>query len=146
MSRTDLSSLASPLLTEGEHVVADVRVNWNGMETPRTASALRIGGSDEGVGEPDSDALVTFPSAKQMALVLTGGRVLAWSLGISGRPKEYLGAVPLSAISRVDGGPVQLGSLIRISLKSGAIVDLEAMRGEPGEEFQIELRNRTDGS
>ena len=57
-----------------------------------------------------------------------------------------LHAKPQAIRSQVDGGPVQLGSLIRISLKSGAIVDLEAMRGEPGEEFQIELRNRTDGS
>lgn len=145
MSRTDLISLASPLLNEGEHVVADVRVNWNGMEAPRAASALPLSGPDDGAGEPDPDALVTFPAAKQMALVLTGGRVLAWSLGISGRPKEYLGAVPLTAITRVDGGPVRLGSLIRISLKSGAVVDLEAVRGEPGEAFEAELRNRTDG-
>lgn len=146
MSKVALSALASPLLVDGEEVVAAVRVNWNGMIPPSRLpnSAVSLGlGPDQAPTEPDPDVLVTFPSAKQMAVVLTGGRLLAWSLGISGKPKQYLGDVPLSAIEQVEAGQVQFGSLIRISLKSGATVDLEALRGEPGEEFSEQLRHLT---
>ena len=146
MSKVDLSTLASPLLADGEEVVAAVRVNWNGMvPPPRLPNAARsLGlGPDQAPAEPDPDDLVTFPSAKQMAMVLTGGRLLAWSLGISGKPKQYLGDVPLSAIEQVEAGRVQFGSLIRISLKSGATVDLEALRGERGEDFSEQLRHLT---
>ncbi len=146
MSKVDLTALASPLLADGEEVVAGVRVNWNGMVPPSSVpnSSLSLGlGPDQAVPEPDPDVLVMFPSAKQMALVLTGGRLLAWSLGISGRPKQYLGEVALSAIDQVEAGQVQFGSLIRISLKSGATVDLEAMRGERGEDFSEQLHHLT---
>jgi hypothetical protein len=146
MSKVDLTALVSPLLADGEEVVAGVRVNWNGMippsRVPNTALSLGLG-PDQAPPEPDPDVLVTFPSAKQMALVLTGGRLLAWSLGISGKPKQYLGDVPLSAIEQVEAGQVQFGSLIRISLKSGATVDLEALRGEPGEDFSEQLCHLT---
>jgi len=145
MSKVDLGVLASPMLIDGEEVVAGVRVNWNGMVPPTPpASALQMGiGPDEEMPVLESDELVEFPSAKQLALVLTRGRLLAWSLGISGKPKHYLGDVPLSAVTSVEGGEVQFGSLIRISLKSGAVVDLEAMRGEPGEQFSAELYQLT---
>ena len=133
--------LATPLLAGGEEVVAGVRVNWNGMVPPaRVPSAPRqMGNADDDAAVADPDALVAFPSAKQMALVLTGGRLLAWALGISGKPKQYLGEVPLSAVARVEAGHVRFGALIRVTLKSGAVVDLEALRGEPGEEFGEQL-------
>ncbi len=118
MSKVDLHAFASPMLVDGEEVVAGVRVNWNGMIPPsRVPATPLVARSRAGPGRPDADpdVLVTFPSAKQMALVLTGGRLLAWSLGISGRPKQYLGDVPLSAIEQVEAGQVQFGSLIRIS-------------------------------
>jgi hypothetical protein len=79
-----------------------------------------------------------------MALVLTDSRLLAWSLGISGRPKQFLGDVPLSAVHAVEAASMQFGSLIRISLKSGAVVDLEAMRGEPAERFGQQLHLLTE--
>jgi hypothetical protein len=96
------------------------------------------------VGEPeapDPDKLVTFPSAKQLALVLTGGRLLVWSLGFSGKPKSALGEVPLSALSEFHTGDTRYGKLMRITLKSGAIVDLEVMRGEDGESFIANLEH-----
>ena len=99
----------------------------------------RLGTADDDAAGADPDVLVAFPSAKQMALVLTGGRLLAWALGISGKPKQYLGEVPLSAVAQVEAGRVRFGSLIRVTLKSGAVVDLEALRGEPGEEFGEQL-------
>ena len=82
-------------------------------------------------------------SRYQCVGVAAAGRLLAWSLGISGRPKQYLGEFPLSAIDHVEAGRVNLGSLIRISLKSGATVDLEALRGESGEDFSEQLRQLT---
>jgi hypothetical protein len=149
MSKVDLTALAVPMLTDGEQVVAGVRVNWNGMVpppgVPKTPSSLGTA-PDEVSAEPGQDELVRFPSAKQMALVLTDGRLLAWSLGISGKPKQYLGDVPLSAISAVEAGQVQFGALIRISLKSGAAIDLEALRGERGEDFGAQLLYLTDPS
>jgi hypothetical protein len=148
MSKVDLETLASPMLIDGERVVAGVRVNWNGMVAPtRATTPLQMGlGPDEEMPVLEPDELVEFPSAKQLALVLTGGRLLAWSLGISGKPKQYLGDVPLSAVTDVEAGEVQFGSLIRISLRSGAVVDLEAMRGEPGEQFSSALQHlTTDG-
>jgi hypothetical protein len=144
MSRVDLTALASPLLSGGEEVVAGVRVNWNGMVPPaRVPSAPLPMSTPDDAAAADPDLLVAFPSAKQMALVLTGGRMLAWALGISGKPKHYLGEVPLSAVSQVEAGQVKFGSLIRITLKSGAVVDLEALRGEPGEEFGLQLAHLT---
>lgn len=141
MSRVDLETLAQPLLVDGERVLAGVRVNWNGMVAPTLpTSARQLGvGPDEPMPSTDADEGVEFPSAKQLALVLTGTRLLAWSLGISGKPKAYLGEVPLSTVVKVESGELQFGSLIRISLRSGAVVDLEAMRGEPGAHFSEQL-------
>ncbi len=40
-----------------------------------------------------------FPSASQMALVLTDRRLLCWSRGgLRGKPKAFIGEVPLDAI------------------------------------------------
>jgi len=146
MSKVDLATLASPLLVDGEAVVASVRVNWNGMVPPprRLVTPLPAEADTDDRARPTGpEPAVDFPSAKQMALVLTGRRLLAWSLGISGRPKQYLGDVPLTSISEVEAGRVQSGSLLRISLGSGAVIDLEALRGERGEDFGAQLRELT---
>lgn len=145
MAKTDLNALASPLLADGEDVIAAVRVNWNGMVPPSrvTTGIPPRGAAADAPQEPDAETLVAFPSAKQMAIVLTGGRMLAWSLGISGKPKQFLGDVPLTAVSAVEAASARFGSLIRISLKSGAVIDLEAMRGEPAATFGAQLQHLT---
>ena len=74
---------------------------------------------------PDADSMAVFPSAQLMGLVLTGGRILVWSLGFTGKPKSYLGEVPLSAVIELHAGEVSFGPLIRLVMKSGATVDLE---------------------
>jgi hypothetical protein len=71
---------------------------------------------------------------------------VAWSLGISGRPKQFLGDVPLDAIATVDSAPARFGSHIRIRMRSGTGIDLEALRGEAGEEFGERLRRLTGRS
>ena len=79
--------------------------------------------------------------ARQMAIVLTEYRLLIWSLGFSGKPKDYIGDVPLSAITSVALGEGGFGDILRISMVSSAEVDLEIMRGEPAEAFATALSN-----
>lgn len=153
MAKFDLIQFAQEAIAQGEELIGVVRVNWNGM-TPATAlingglSGLsgplgsELGGPPpEDPPAPDPDSLVGFPSAKQMAIALTGGRLLIWGLGFSGKPKEYLGEVPLSALVKVQAGVGGFGEVIRITLKSTAVVDLEILRGEPGEDFSTQLEH-----
>jgi hypothetical protein len=138
----DLAELAAPLLKPGEELLAGVRVNWNGM-VPPTKAVTAAAGLETSAPEPD--ALVSFPSAKQMAIALTGGRLLVWSLGFSGKPKQYIGEVPMSALAEVHFGQLRLGGLVRLVMKSGAVVDLEAMRNEPAEDFFAQLQHLVAG-
>lgn len=150
MAKFDLAELAAPALARGEEVLATVRVNWNGMVPPAQvtsgAGLVGLAGLGQTIEPPTPDQLVAFPSAKQMALVLTGGRILAWSLGLTGKPKQYLGEVPLSAIAEVQMGQVRFGGLIRIVMRSTAQVDLEVMRGEDGESFFGQLQHLVEPS
>lgn len=147
MAKFDLAELAAPALARGEEILATVRVNWNGMVPPaQVTSAAGLAGLGQAAEPPSPDQLVAFPSAKQMALVLTGGRILAWSLGLTGKPKQYLGEVPLSAIAEVQLGQVRFGGLIRVVMRSTAQVDLEVMRGEDGEGFFGQLHHLVTGS
>jgi hypothetical protein len=133
-----IRSLVEPILVPGEELVAIARVNYNGTIAPNTLSVdAAIAGIDldQTGGHPDPDSTVAFPSANQMALALTGGRMFCWSLGFSGKPKQFLGELPLSAIAEVHTGEISFGSILRIVMKSGAVVDLEFMKGEPAEEF-----------
>ena len=140
VAKVDPGALAADLLSAGEEVLGAVRVNWNGM-VPHTQLSTTQALAEQRPDGPDPDTLVTFPSAKQLALVLTGGRLLVWSLGFSGKPKQFLGEVPLSAISEVHYGQVSFGGLIRVVMASTAVVDLEVMRGEPGDQFFEQLQH-----
>lgn len=142
-----LQTLAAPILASGEEPLAAVRVNYNGtIQSNALGTNPSIGGLADPAGDgPDPDALVTFPAAKQMAVLLTGGRVLTWSLGFSGKPKQYVGEVPLSAIREVHAGEIRFGPLVRIVLKSNAAVDLEVLRGEDADGFIAELKHLVHG-
>ncbi|MFN8041325.1 MAG: hypothetical protein U0Q07_19065 [Acidimicrobiales bacterium] len=142
-----LQSLAEPMLAAGEEPLAAVRVNYNGtVQSNALGTNPTIGGvADPDEAGPDPDALVSFPVAKQMALLLTGGRVLAWSLGFSGKPKQYVGQAPLTAMRQVHAGEIRFGPLVRIVMKSHAAVDLEIMRGEDADGFIAELEHLVNG-
>ena len=131
-------SLAEPLLEPGEEVIETVLVNYNGTEKPSTlpGSAGAPTAEDSGI---DPELLVTFPTARQMALALTGGRILVWGLSMTGKPKHHLGEVPLSAVVGVARADVRFGGVLRISLRSGARVDVEILRGEAAESFAANL-------
>lgn len=142
-----LQSLAGPMLASGEEPLAAVRVNYNGtVQSNALGTNPAIGGvADPDDAGPDPDALVSFPVAKQMALLLTGGRVLAWSLGFSGKPKQYVGQAPLTAMREVHAGEIRFGPLVRIVMKSHAAVDLEILRGEDADGFIAELKHLVNG-
>lgn len=127
-----LIELAQSALSPGEEVLGVVRVNYNGTVQPNTATMGSGLGSLDSAGAPEPDALVAFPSAQQMGLVLTGGRILVWSLGFSRKPKAFIGEVPLSAVAEVHAGEISFGPLMRIVMKSGATVDLEIPHKEEG--------------
>ena len=133
-----IRSLVEPILVPGEQLVAVARVNYNGTIAPNTLSVeAAIAGIDLDAtgGRPDPDSVISFPSANQMALALTGARLFCWSLGFSGKPKQFLGEVPLTALAELHTGEIQFGSILRVVMKSGAVIDLEFMKGEPAEEF-----------
>lgn len=140
MSKHDATvrSLAEPLLQAGEEVISVVLVNYNGTEKPSSLPGS-AGAPNAEEQEVDPDLLVTFPSSRQMALALTGGRILVWGLGLTGKPKNHLGEVPLSAVTEVARADVRFGGVLRISLRSGARVDVEIQRGEPAEHFAENL-------
>jgi hypothetical protein len=131
-----LQALAEPALAPGEEILGIVRVNYNGTMQPNATS---MNASFGALGEaPDEDMLVAFPSAKIMGLVLTGGRLLVWAMGMRAKPKAFIGEVPLSAISALHAGAIRVGPLMRIVMKSGATVDLEIPHNEAGGDAFIE--------
>lgn len=140
--KDQLAQLVAPVLTPGETLVATARVNYNGTVPPNTVSMNSgLPGLDpvEDTAEIDPDSTLLFPTASQMALALTDGRVFIWSLGVTGKPKQFVGEVPLSGIARVETGAQGYGESMRIHMKSTAIVDLEFMRGESGGEFELQF-------
>jgi hypothetical protein len=131
-----LRTLAEPMLVSGEEPLCGVRLNYNGtVQSNALSTNPSIGGIADPEGTPDPDAAVSFPAANQLAVLLTGGRFLVWSLGFSGKPKQYLGEVPLSAVREVHAGEIRFGPLVRLVMKSGATVDLEVKRHEDADGF-----------
>lgn len=150
MAKLDLMQFAATQVPEGETALGAVKANWNGMVPPTPVSSGGLAGLSKGemiakpdaAGPPDPAVIVSFPSARQMAIVLTEFRLLIWSLGFSGKPKDYIGDVPLGAVVDVKFGGGGYGDIVRISMASGAEVDIEIMRGEPAEEFVETMTGR----
>lgn len=144
-SNDQLVELVTPILAAGEELLGTVRVNYNGtVQTNALTVAQGVAGVDADaapVDEPDPDAVIGFPSANQMALALTGGRIFVWSLGFSGKPKQFIGEVPITAISEVHAGETNFGPLLRLVMKSGAVVDLEIKKGEPADDFIDQVKH-----
>jgi hypothetical protein len=140
--RQALEALARETLPAGEEVIASACVRYNGTVAPNRAA---IDGGISAVGPApeapaiDPDAAVAFPVANQMALVLTGGHVLVWSLGFTGKPRQFVGSAPVSAIASVETPPQQRVVGVRVVMKSGALVDLEFLKGSDGPAFTAEL-------
>lgn len=142
----NVTALVEAALLPGEELIATARVNYNG-----TIPANQFGVTtrmmvvdDAPVVGVDPDSTAFFPTASQMVLAMTGGRLFVWSLGISGKPKHFLGLVPMNSIAEASGADIGGGRhSLRVVMRSGAMVDLEFMRGEAGAEFLDQLRSLT---
>jgi hypothetical protein len=130
-----IRTLAEQVLGAGEPVIETVLVNYNG-----TMPATSLPGSAARSGDPD--AQVTFPSARQMAIGVTDRQLVVFSLAFSGKPKQHIGTVPLSAVTEVGFAETRMSGVLRLTLRSGARVDLEVLRGEPAEAFVAALEER----
>lgn len=139
----ELTGMAREYLPPGEETVAAVAVTYAGkvnlLAPPTGLAALslndRVAAGEELVSRR-SEPEVTFPTARQMALVLSAGRILIWSRGgLKGRPKAFLGEVPLDGIDKVRHEPGQTGTHLFIGLGSGWEYDLECGRGAEGDTF-----------
>lgn len=140
-------ALAAEQLQPGEELIELVFANYNGgVPSPNLPRGSMPGtlGVDAAMRAGHPDAQVTFPATRQMALGLTGGRLLVWSLSFTGKPKAFLGEVPLSALAEVGEAEARFGDVLRLALKSGAQVDLEIPAGEPAAPFIANLRALVD--
>lgn len=133
-----LVDLVTPVLQPGEELIATIKVQYNGSVQSNVLSINTGVNAIDDDHQPvplDPDAAWFFPTANQMALALTGGRIFAWSLGITGKPKQFVGEVPLAAIFSLEQDP-RHSAMVRVHMKSQTIVDLEYMRGEPQEAYE----------
>ncbi|MCU0268772.1 MAG: hypothetical protein MUF83_09000 [Acidimicrobiales bacterium] len=152
MSKTaaQLTPLVEPILGAGEHLLAAVKVNYNGTVQPNQAAIS--GGltgllhAEQSPPPVDPDATVRFPAVAQMALGLTDRRLLVFGLGLTGKPRQFVGEVPLRAVAEVDAGEVAFGRIVRLVLRSTAVVDVEVLRGEDAEPFIAALHRSVGGS
>lgn len=131
-------ALAAEMLVPGEELIELVFANYNGgVPSPNLPRGALPGtlGPDAAMRAGEPDAQVTFPATRQMAIGLTGGRMLIWGLSLTGKPKSYLGEVPVTALAEVAVSVIRSGDVLRLGLKSGAKVDLEIPAGEPSGNF-----------
>lgn len=142
MSHLDeLKELATKVLVSGEGVLAAADARYAGkVNLHQPARGLVDLGHVEAqlaAGEALAERYgehpgASFPSARQMALVLTDQRLLCWSRGgLRGKPKAFIGEVPLDTIGQV--GYENPGRLT-LHLLSGWEVQLELTGdGEPAD-------------
>lgn len=138
MPKFDVQELVAPLLAQGEEVLGWARVNYSGQTEP---PALRRTGI-VALGEPEAgntpESTVTFPAHRHMVLALTGARILAYTLSITGKPKAYIGEVPVTMMVGATFEPSRMGGVLSIDMVSMANVQLDVAEGD-GAGFAREL-------
>jgi hypothetical protein len=150
----ELKVMAREYLPAGEQVIDALNVNYGGkvnLNQPPTGLAA-LGHPEEQVaaGEALVERMgdhpdVTFPSARQMALVLTEGRLLMWSRGgFKGKPKAFIGEVPLDALEQVGAEEARIGTRLMIKMRSGWEVNLDTTHAEAAMAFTNELQSRVE--
>ena len=151
-----LTELAQGYVRAGEEIIAVANVNYGGkvnLNQPPTGLAA-LGHPDEAVvaGEQLAERMgnhpeVTFPSANQMALVLTQKRLLCWSRGgFKAKPKAFIGEVPLEAVEEIGHEQARMGDRFSIKLRSGWEVNLESGPKDFGADFARQLRARVEAA
>jgi hypothetical protein len=138
-----VTELVRPILQPGEELLGIVRLDYNGTVPPNVTqidAGILVLDEAEHRPPPDPDRTVAFPVAKQVAVALTGDRLFVWSLGLTGKPNRFVGEVPLRAVAAARGGTSGSGeATLQVTMRSGAIVDFEYLRGEPAEAFTEQL-------
>jgi hypothetical protein len=144
-----LRQLASTYVTEDEPILGAIKVMYGGKinlnQPPRGLEKLGQGeavqAGQELAERRAAQPSVEFPTAKQMALVLTGSRLLVWSTGgLKGKPKAFIGEVPLAGIERMEMSEGRLNAQYTLRLASGWEVTLDADRGDAGTQFGTQLK------
>jgi hypothetical protein len=141
-----LNDLSAEYLDQGESIVGIVKVVYGGkVNFNQPLKGLAALGQDtvaagEELAARHAQSGSEFPTANQMALVLTNGRLLVWSTGgFKAKPKSYLGAVSLDDIEAIELGESRLNVQYTIKMKSGWSIAVEADRGEAASDFGAHL-------
>jgi hypothetical protein len=137
----DLQAVATESLAAGERICGAALVGYGGkVNLSQPTQGLAVMGHHEtqvAAGEsmverygerPD----VHFPSARQMAIVLTDRRLLIWSRGLSGKPKAFIGEVPLGVVASATCEARPGAQRLQLGLSSGWEVQLD-VTAEEGE-------------
>jgi hypothetical protein len=130
---------------DGEVVVAALEADYGGkvnLDQPppglvegRYAETTIVAGQQlaERMGEHPA---VVFPTSRQMALVLTSRRIHVWSRsGLKGKPKAYLGDVPLEAIERVAHEISGTRGSVMVKMNSGWEIHLDGASADESAAF-----------
>ena len=152
----ELEQLAVEYVPQGESIIGAVDVEYAGKVNLEQASTggegLPLGDERVAAGEMLADRIgehriAEFPSEKQMALVLAEHRVLVWSRGgLRGKPKAFLGEVPLDAIEVVTHESGVGGQHLVIKMWSGWELHLEMVGAGDGEGFGNQFVSRVVAS
>ena len=131
MSRYDqkIKKGARPFLEDGEEVLEAFVARPRGW-TQSMAGSEKLGESWQ--GKAQAGALqADFPLASPMALALTQRRLLSFEigspigLGIGGKVKKLVGAVPLDDVDSIEVKRLALGKVVTLTVR-GAEIKLEA--------------------
>ena len=137
MAKFDVAALAAPALESGEEVLGWIRVNYSGQTEPPAKRRVGIAALGD-THPPTPEQLATFPAHRQMVLVLTGGRILAYTISMTGKPKGFGGEVPIAVLTGCQFEPSRLGGHLSIDMVSLVNVRLDITDGD-GEGFASEL-------
>jgi hypothetical protein len=127
---------AGRVLAAEEPVLAWCLADYNGTVPPDNARLDAAIAEVAPYGEapragPRPEALVAFPTASRLALLLTPQRLLVFGVGLRGTPKKLLGTVPLMAVRELRAHQGHYGEQLSVVMCSGAVVDLERRDGDP---------------
>ena len=142
-----LQKLTAAHLSDGETLMIGLRVNLKGTALGVGLSA-GIGGvlgavaasktMENGIKQAEEAGI---PFTQQMALGLTERRIILWSRSqMSGKPKQIIGEIPLSAINDVTFEKGKIGDQIELQFSENRNLQLESIKIDKGENFVNEVK------
>ena len=142
-----LTAAAGAGVPAGEPVLAAVRVNLKSTVAATAAGALGgVAGAAVAArvaGDARSATDAGFSTAAQQALGLTDRHLVVCSRSsLTGRPKAFHAAIPLTAIAGVTHEPGRLGDSLTFAMQSGAVMTFQCVKVDPGAAFAAALAAR----